>query len=454
MTATHQMPDTPPRVNLRLERQALGQILGFPDGWDLYTAAGLHGDDFFRWAHRLEWAAISAVVAAGVTPNIVTVGAELHRTGQLEEVGVAYHAMLIDGVPRASADAATFVAGELARLAGLRAVVRAADAGDLSAVGTVVDEAHARATSAQRVYDAGGQLDAIRADVVRDRAGRLFLGFPTLDNILGGLRGGEVLGWMARPGIGKTLVLCQITQSIAEADFGHVFFSLEMPTAQIVERIAGQYFGLSRNQVRERLDRNALDADAYVDNFKQFIVVDAPGLDVAAMSAKLRQIQAGALRGIPIRLVTVDHLGLIGGDRKMSTYDRVSMQARELKELAKRFNVSVLLAVQVNRESGSDGSKELHLGSARDSGVVEEAMDYLLAIRRLDRAQSLSPTERAKYQDVLFVKVIKNRHGAPDTEAALRFDPRTMVLQEDASLVPDRDDLQAIAASAGMGRRR
>ena len=220
------------------------------------------------------------------------------------------------------------------------------------------------------------------------------------------------------------------------------------------ERIASQHFGMSRYQVRDRIEGNTLDIDAYVDQFKRFVVIDAPGLDVAAMAGQLRRLQAGPLRGVPIRLVTVDHLGLIGGDRKMSTYDRVSTQARELKELAKRFDLSVLLAVQVNRESGGDGSKDLHLGSARDSGVVEEAMDYLLGIRRLDRAQSLPAMERVKYRDVLFLKVIKNRHGAPDAETALRFDPRTMALREDLSLVPNANDLQAIAASAGAGRRR
>src|SRR4051812_25422520 len=158
------------------------------------------------------------------------------------------------------------------------------------------------------------------------------------------------------------------------------------------------------------------------------------------MAAKLRQIQAGPLRNVPIRMVTVDHLGLVGGDRKMNTYDRVSTQARELKELAKRFNVSVLLAVQVNREAGGDGSKELGLGSARDSGVVEEAMDYLVAMRRLDRSQTLSQFEREKYRDVLFAKVVKNRHGSPDTEIAIRIDPRTLQLSEDPSLVIEDND--------------
>jgi replicative DNA helicase len=170
------------------------------------------------------------------------------------------------------------------------------------------------------------------------------------------------------------------------------------------------------------------------------------------MTAKLRQIQAGPLKGVPIRLVTVDHLGLIGGDRKLTTYDRVSTQARELKELAKRFECSVVLAIQVNREAGGDGSKELGLGAARDSGVVEEAVDYLVAMRRLDRSQTLGQAERERYRDVLFAKVVKNRHGSPDTEVAIRINDLTLELREDPALRIADDDLGRIAAMASRRR--
>ncbi len=156
---------------------------------------------------------------------------------------------------------------------------------------------------------------------------------------------------------------------------------------------------------------------------------------------------------MPPRLIIIDHLGLIGGDRTLDTYDRVSTQAREVKELAKRLNCAVLLAIQVNREAGGDGSKELGLGSARDSGVVEEAMDYLIGIRRLDRSQTLSVADRARYRNVIFAKVIKNRHGDPHAEEiAYRFNAVGLQLIEDPTLHIDADDIGRIAQMRS-GRR-
>ena len=450
--SVHQMPDSAPHYSQQLERDALGQMLSAAGTFDAYIGSGLQRADFFKPAHGMVFDAITAVEARGVRADVVTVGLELRKLGTFETVGAAYFVGLTDGHVRPSTEAVLFIAAELAELGGKRELLAALSSGSVADLAERVDRAVTRTVDQRRIYDAAGQLEAIRADTVRDDAGRLWLGLPTLDNILEGLRPGEVFGLMARPGIGKTLVLGHITRSVAETPFGHVFFSLEMPAAQIVDRIAGAHFGMNRHTLRERLKGGALDAGHYERAFSRFVLVDAPGLSVADMSAKLRQIQSSTLRDVPLRMVTVDHLGLVGGDRKMNTYDRVSTQARELKELAKRFNVTVMLAVQVNREAGGDGSKELGLGSARDSGVVEEAMDYLVAMRRLDRSQTLSAFEREKYRDVLFAKVVKNRHGAPDTEIAIRFDARTLQLSEDPNLIAEDNDLSKIAAMAGRRR--
>jgi hypothetical protein len=281
---------------------------------------------------------------------------------------------------------------------------------------------------------------------------RVYLGLPRLDETLSGVRRGEVCGLMARPGIGKTLLLTHVTSGVAERDLGHVFFSLEMPAAQIVARLQQRLYGLARHGREDAARAGALNRERYRETFGSVLIVDTPGLSVAQMSGLLQQIVDGTFKNRPLGLVTIDHLGLIGGDRKLTTYDRVSLQAREIKELAKRFQCAVLLAVQVNREAGGDGSRELGLGSARDSGVIEEAMDYLVGMRRLDRSLTLSAADREKYRDVIFAKVIKNRHGDIDTrETAYRFWPMGLRLEEAVNIHIEHNDIARIAA---IGSRR
>jgi hypothetical protein len=80
-------------------------------------------------------------------------------------------------------------------------------------------------------------------------------------------------------------------------------------------------------------------------------------------------------------------------------------------------------------------------------------MDYLVAMRRPDRSQTFAAYEREKYRDALFLKVIKNRHGAPDTEIGVRIDGMTLRLREDAELSIAAEDLTKIATMPLRGRR-
>lgn len=217
---------------------------------------------------------------------------------------------------------------------------------------------------------------------------------------------------------------------------GHVFFSLEMPAGQIVRRIVQAEYQVHRRQLDDMVEGGLARPDVYLERFDRFTIIDEPGLSVADMSRRLRRLEQTTYAQEPIRAVTIDHLGLIGGDTRLSTYDRVSKQAREIKELAKRHRVAVVLAIQVSREAGGDGSKELHLGSARDSGVVEEALDYLVGLRRFDRCQELSESDRAAYRDVLFAKLIKNRHEAPGVEHAVRYNHTLHLEPADDMSVP------------------
>jgi len=105
------------------------------------------------------------------------------------------------------------------------------------------------------------------------------------------------------------------------------------------------------------------------------------------------------------------------------------------------------------KSDSEDDPRELHLGSARDSGVVEEACDYMVALRRLDRSTTLAEAERHRHRDVIFGRVIKHRHGSVMTdEAAYRMDPASLVLREDPSARAEATDLERIARGVG-GRR-
>ena len=77
--------------------------------------------------------------------------------------------------------------------------------------------------------DVNAQLEAMQLEDAEAATGRrVWLSLTAIDDQIGGIRRGEVCGLMARPGIGKTLMLCHVAQAVTESAW-HVFFSLEMP---------------------------------------------------------------------------------------------------------------------------------------------------------------------------------------------------------------------------------
>lgn len=457
-------------VDLEHERHVLGQVLQF-GLVQPFEDAGLKAEHFSRQEHALIWQAAQAVAEAGGTADLVTVRQQLMVDGHMDRIGPAYFSSLVDGVVRPTAPNVLLevarleemAVGRLAHYAALQlnkaleapgAVADGVVAKHLDAVQQILDR---KQSTAKLWFDVNDQLRVHERDVQAGEDGaRIGLGLDALDAVIGGMRPGEVFGLLGRPGIGKTVVLSHLTKHVALAGFGQIFYSLEMPASQIVGRLKQIVYRVGRQQLERMTSQGLIDEGLYRRTFDQLVLVDSPSLSVGEMHRRARQIQLGPLKDMPLGVIVIDHLGLIGGDRKLSTYDRISAQAREIKELAKSLRCVVVLAIQVSREAGGDGSRELGLGSARDSGVVEEAMDYMVGIRRLDRALTLSTFERDRFRDVIFMKVIKNRHESPSTrEVAYRFSGAGLRLDEDHDLTVEGENVaDKIAAATSKGGRR
>lgn len=451
---------------LDLERAILAQCAAFGLASALETE-GLQAVHFGHADHATLWTAALSLLGKGQAVDAVTLHTELQASG-CQAWTFGQLADLTKGMAKASpAVLASYVErlralqAHRAVLAGARQLVEtletdgdALGSPDLDGALAQIDAAR-QATVRQRVwFTATDAQELYEQELARRSGGEVFLGVPALDEQFGGFGSGEVIGLMARPGMGKTVVLChQARYSGAEA-IGHVVFSLEMPGAQIVGRLAQGVFGLGRKELAYRTAAHGLDWSAYREQLRTVTIVDRQGLSVPDMATILRRLQDGPMRDTPIRAVTIDHLGLVAGHERHDEYTRTSRVARELKDFAKRFGVVVMVAIQVNRDAGGDGSKRLHLGSARDSGVVEEAVDYLLAFRRFDRTETQPEHVRALYKNVLFLSAPKVRHEDPtQDEYAVSYDHTLVVTPAPDMSVPDTADTPASRVSHFGGRR-
>ena len=422
------MEDNFTLADIDLERVVLGQITGHK-AFPMYESAGLVEDAFFREEHREIYRAAQALHRGGAVADFVTV----HHYNK--SLNVAYLSGLSDGVPKALAENAAYLTARLMTLFDARACYYAAIKlhESLSSTPTAVDDAVSRHlevidTARRRAgkqadrYDATRQINAYNDSLSRED-GRVYLGVNALDEVLGGVQRGEVCGIMARPGVGKTLFMGHLMGLASNANIKTVMFSLEMPVDQIVSRLARSVYDVGRSELEAASKSDQLDTARYHDAYDPLVVIDTPGLSIADIERHVR-VEDGP------QLVLIDHLGLVGGYRGSSTYDRVSAIARDTKEMAKRTRCAVVIAVQVSREAGGDGSRELSLGSARDSGIIEEVMDYLIALRRPDRRVGITDVQRFNNKDLMLLSLLKNRHGEVGLEAAVKMAPVSLRLPQ------------------------
>lgn len=252
------------------------------------------------------------------------------------------------------------------------------------------------------------------------------LGFGSLDADLHGISDGQVLGIAARTAVGKTWMLASIVNNIAAAGHGSAIFSLEMPGIEWFERQWAIYDGVSTQEIEARATNAHPRPVEFLKRMENTLLCERSfRLDEAThLLAEARNKLA-----VPLRCVYIDYLGLLGYNGR-DAYERASGIGRGMKELAKEEHVAVIVAMQLSR-AGGGGANEVTLEMMRDSGVIEESMDFILGCwRPIKDSQSLSEFDKATLQHVLRTKIIKNRKGNDGRVVDLQFHQPSMKVME------------------------
>ena len=258
------------------------------------------------------------------------------------------------------------------------------------------------------------------------KRGKVTLGLPQIDARLRGIAPGEVVTIIAKSGVGKTAVLQNILRHIAlSQDAFTLFCSLEQPLPQVFERYAQMATSATGEMVEKQWDDpNEKDriAQSVLNDLThdRTLTCGVPGLRLDQLDQALDAAESKV--GHQVNVLAVDYLGLLNtSDLDNNLYGQVSRAARELKNLAKRRDISVICLCQVSRAQGDDGSKPLTLFSARESGAIEESADFLLGLYRPDLKGE---------DEIITVQILKNRKGQDGVEFSYTFDKKSLrVLQ-------------------------
>ncbi|MFH7834988.1 MAG: DnaB-like helicase C-terminal domain-containing protein [Candidatus Aenigmatarchaeota archaeon] len=216
----------------------------------------------------------------------------------------------------------------------------------------------------------------------------VYIGFPTLDKITYGLRGGWVTIVLGANKSGKSTFLLNAAVNSYLNGYNVVLISLEIPKDQMVIRWDAcrteiEYDKLLRNTLSdveiERINR-LLKEDKERKN--TFYIVDAVNFSAHSLYGLLKRLP------FKVDLVVIDYLGLmkpIGGLKNEKVWESFAKIGLEVREVARELNVPILSAMQVNREAYKSDSDLYGVEDIALSFLVTCHVDLVLSLKINDR---------------------------------------------------------------------
>jgi replicative DNA helicase len=433
-----------PPHSVEAESSVLGGLLLDNAAWDRVGDL-LTDSDFYRYEHRLIYAAVGGLINATRPADVITVYEQLQGLGKADEVGgLAYLNSLAQYVP--SASNIRRYAEIVRERSILRKLVSASDEIATSAFNTqgkpvdkILDEAE------QKIFNIGEEgsrmkqgfqamdglvvqlLDRVQemADNPNDITG-VPTGFFDLDRLTSGFQAGDMVVLAARPSMGKTALAINIAEHVAlHEELPVAVFSMEMGASQLAVRIVGSIGRIDQMHLRtgKLTDDEWPRLTEAIEKLRNVSlhIDETPGLTVSELRANARRLarQCGGKLG----LIVVDYLQLMSVSSSMSEENRataVGEISRGLKMLAKELQCPVMALSQLSRGVESRTDKRPMMSDLRESGAIEQDADVIMFIYRDDYYNKDS-----KEPGVAEIIISKQRNGPTGTVKLAFIKPLT-----------------------------
>lgn len=402
-------------ANLDAERMVLGAVL-LDDSRYPEVAALLESEDFSLERHRRIFQRMRELHARGERIERITLANELDAHHQLEADGVSYLCSLDDGLPQVvNLDSYAKIVAEKSTL---RRIV-------FSCRDLIERCIGAQEPSAELLNDGEAVLRKLAGGMARtgnlstakeivsaldiNSLGKIQQGgvrtpYAGLNRNIAGFMPGELIVLGARPSAGKSAMVMELAMYAAKQGHHTAVFSLEMRRQALITRCACNRGNVDRN----RLDYGHIGPAERVDFMRALnelaglpLHIDDRSVTFAAMAREVRRMT------VRPRLMIVDHLHLMRGQKAENRNNELAQITRDLKLFAGEMGLSVVLLAQLNRQSDKD-SRQPEMRDLRDCGAIEADADVVLFLHR--KQETVVEVEKGKPIPV-DLRIAKQRDG-------------------------------------------
>lgn len=411
--------------NLDAEISVVGGLLFRGRAFDQVSSI-VAAEDFYDPRHEVIYEAIVSVAATGHPVDLLTVAAELRRTGgmaRLEASGAtAYLADLANQV--SSTEGISKHAHMVKEKSFLRRLIvetgRIQDRAynDQEPAEAIIESAQANILGLAALSPRkepkhiskilhGNIVELDRRMSSPGAIGGVPSGIEELDEITGGAQAGHLDVLAGRPGMGKTALVMSWVMHAVTLPQPHpcLVFSIEMPEEELGMRAlsgAGQVDNsLMRSGLLTSLDWSRLVKAAEWLSPAPLWIDDDGAQDLFSICSKARQWRRNTKAfptGQEKGMIVVDYLQLIAASRKKGQYSNREREVAEtsaaLKALAKQLNLPVLALSSLNRKCEDRPDKRPQMADLKESGAIESDADVVMLLYR-DEVYNKDPAAKS-----------------------------------------------------------
>lgn len=250
-------------------------------------------------------------------------------------------------------------------------------------------------------------------------------GFDSMDKVTYGWQNTDLIILAARPSVGKTAFALNLARNAClhpTKPTPVAFFSLEMSSAQLVQRILSAESEIWLEKIsRGKLEEHEMK-QLYAKGIQRLakapmFIDDTAALNIFELRAKCRRLK----NKHNIGMVIIDYLQLMSGtnERNSNREQEISKISRDLKGLAKELQIPIIALSQLSRaveqRGAKDGNKIPQLSDLRESGAIEQDADMVMFLYRPEYYEITQNEFGESNKGETHVRIAKHRNGSLET---------------------------------------
>ncbi len=401
-----------------VEMAVLGAMLLQPKLTVSPAISLLNEDAFYKDGHRKIYNAITALYEKDEPIDMITVGDELRRRNQLEEVGSMFYLsqLTTEVISPAHIESHCRIVLEKAlkrQLIEMNTEIITECYQDANDAFEVIDGAETRLFKLserlmKRSYvDLKSVVTPLMKTIYNTSQSHSGVtgvpsGYSLLDNMTGGWQKTDLIILAARPSMGKTALALSMARNAAiDHNMGTGIFSLEMSKEQLALRLLCAEARVNMQLVRTgRIKESDYGKLAtYVGSLERapIFIEDTPGISILELRAKARRM----VEERDVKLIIIDYLQLMTAPSIKDSREReIATISRSLKGLAKDLGIPIIALSQLNRSVEQRTGGKPMLADLRESGSIEQDADVVLFVHR-NRDADAPPEDQGRAQIII-----------------------------------------------------